>query len=169
MSKMVTCYHARMITTLILLCSLSFALSQPLTPIIVKDVTILGTQKTPDVTNVSRDGGYSVLINGNIVWLYDDTECMDIDGNQLSFISNTAAYAYQPDEDVLAMADFGVVMLGKDRLGRNESAILLESGGWIPFEPDELDFNKEMNGKERVAICTSSNNRTYSAGRRVLM
>ncbi|MCJ1464253.1 hypothetical protein MMC07_002866 [Pseudocyphellaria aurata] len=151
-----TCYYAQMITTLILLCGWSLASGQLFTPIVVKDVTILGMQKTPDVTNVSRDGGYSVLINGNIVWLYDDTECMDSDGNQLSFVSNTAAYAYQPNEDVLAMADFGVVMLGKDKMGRKKSAILADStvgsGGWIPFAPDELDFNKEMNGKKRVAI-----------------
>lgn len=83
---------------------------------------------------------------------------MDLDGNLLSFVSNTAAYAYRPNQDVLAMADFGVVMVGEDEVGRKKSAILADTtvgtGGWIPFEPDELDFNKEMNGKERVAICT---------------
>lgn len=155
-----TRYNTWRILTLLFLCSLSFVSSQSLSPISVKNITFLGTQQTPDITNVSRDGGYSVLVNGNIVWLYDDTECMDFDGNLLSFTFNTAAYAYQPNQNVLAMADFGVVMVGKDRFGREENAILADStvgtGGWIPFEPGELDFNKEMNGKERVAICTLS-------------
>lgn len=144
--------------TLRFLCALSLVFGQSLTPIIVKDVTILGMQQTPDVTNVSRDGGYSVLINRHIVWLYDDTQCTDLDGNLLSFISNTAAYADRPNQDVLAMTDFGVVVVGEDEIGRKKSAILADTtvgtGGWIPFEPDELDFNKEMSGKERVAICT---------------
>ena len=126
------------------------------TPIIVKNVTTLGTQLAPEVTDVSRDGGYSVLINGNIVWLYDDTECKDLQGNQLSFISNTAAY--QPDtSNVSVVTDFGVVNLGKNPDGSPKTAILagttVGTGGWIPFEPDELDFNKERVGKERVAIC----------------
>lgn len=163
MSKMDTRYDAWRILILIFLCNSFFVLSQSSTstPIIVKDVTTLGMQHTPNVTNLSRDGGYSVLINGNIVWLYDDTECMDLDGNLLSFISNTAAYAAQPNDDILAMDDFGVVTVGEDRFGRKKNAILADSsvgtGGWIPFQPDELDFNQEMNGKQRVAICKFSN------------
>lgn len=58
----------------------------------VKNVTFLGPQLSPDVEDVSRDGGYSVLVNGNIVWLYDDTECFDADHNQVSFVSNTDAF-----------------------------------------------------------------------------
>lgn len=131
--------------------------SQTWTPIIVKTVTPLGFQQTQGVTNVSRDGGYSALINGNIVWLYDDTECIDRDGNQLSFVSNTAAYADKPDKSVLSMVDFGVVMVGRDSEGRNNYAILADNtvgmGGWIPFQPDELEFNNDKKGKERVAIC----------------
>ena len=127
------------------------------TPIVVKNVTDLGPQLTSDVTNVSRDGGYSALINGNIVWLYDDTECMDTQGNQLSFVSNTAAYANQPDNNVATVADFGVVNLGTNPDGSPKTAILAHttvgSGGWIPFQPDELQYNEQMNGKERVAIC----------------
>ena len=123
----------------------------------VKNITYIGPQSTPEVTNVSRDGGYSVLINGNIVWLYDDTECMGYAGNQLSFVSNTAAYAHQPNKNESTVKDFGVVMVGKDQYGRKEYAILADktvgTGGWIPFMQDELDFNKQKNGEERVAIC----------------
>ena len=128
------------------------------TPIIVKNVTSLGTQTAPDVTDVSRDGGYSVLINGNIVWLYDDTECKDLQGNQLSFVSNTAAYQ-RDNDNVSAVTDFGVVNLGQNPDGSPKNVILagttVGTGGWIPFEPDELDFNKERVGQERVAICKS--------------
>ncbi|KAI9875602.1 MAG: hypothetical protein M1830_008218 [Pleopsidium flavum] len=130
-------------------------LSQSWTPIIIKNVTQLGPQLTPDVTNVSRDGGHSVLINGNIVWLYDDTECMGFAGNQLSFISNTAAYANKPNADISTVQDFGVVMVGEDQYGRKQYAISADktvgTGGWIPFLQEELDFNKNSNA-QRVAI-----------------
>lgn len=132
-------------------------LSQAWTPIVVKKVTDLGPQLTSVVTNVSRDGGYSALINGNIVWLYDDTECMDTQGNQLSFVSNTASYANYPDSNVARVGDFGVVNLGTNPDGSPKTAILAHTtvgtGGWIPFQPDELQYNEQMNGKERVAIC----------------
>ena len=125
-------------------------------PIIVKNVTALGPQLHPDVANVSRDGGYSALINGNIVWLYDDTECNDLQGKQLSFVSNTAAYQ-TPALNVTSVSDFGVVNLGANTDGSSKSAILagttVGKGGWIPFQPDELEFNQQMVGKERVAIC----------------
>ena len=127
------------------------------TPLVVKNMTALGPQLTPDVTYVSRDGGYSVLINGNIVWLYDDTECMDSKGKQLSFVSNTAAYANQPNKNVSTVADFGVMQVGTDSNGNQNYAILADTsvgtGGWIPFQPDELDFNQQKKWVERVAIC----------------
>ena len=123
----------------------------------MKNVTELGPQLSPGVTDVSRDGGYTVLINGHIVWIYDDTECFDQEGNQLSFVSNTAAYSDQPNKNVSTVVDFGVVDLGKDKKGKPKSAILAKSsvgsGGWVPFQPDELQFNKQKNGQERVAIC----------------
>lgn len=133
------------------------ALTEASTPIVVRNVTILGPQLTPDVTNVSRDGGYSALINDKIIWLYDDTECMDTQGNQLSFISNTAAYANQPGSSLSTATDFGVVSLGTNPDGSPKTAILAHTtvgtGGWIPFQPDELQYNEQMKGKERVAIC----------------
>lgn len=132
-------------------------LSAPWTPVVVKKVTQLGPQLSPGVTNVSRDGGYSSLINGRIIWTYDDTECFDNDGEQLSFISNTAAYSDRPDKDVSKVVDFGVIEVGKDGDGKPKKAILADktvgTGGWIPFQADELDFNEKNKGKERVAIC----------------
>ena len=126
----------------------------------VKNITTLGSQLTPDVTHVSRDGGYSALINGKIVFFYDDTECMDLEGNQLSFVSNTAAYASDPKKDIRSVQDFGVVNVGVDRNGSPKRAILadstVETGGWIPFIEDELTFNQQKKGKERVAICMYS-------------
>lgn len=96
------------------------------------------------------------MVNGNIVWLYDDTECMSHAGDLLSFVSNTAAIS-QPVQNVSAVEDFGVVMVGEDSYGRKEYAILANdtvgTGGWIPFQPDELQFNTRMKGQERVAIC----------------
>ena len=128
------------------------------TPVVVKTVTTVGPQLTPDVTNVSRDGGYSALISGKIVWLYDDTECMDRMGNQLSFVSNTAAYQrFDNANNVSTITDFGVIDLGSNQDGSPKTAILpgttVRTGGWIPFERDELEFNDKNNGKQRVAIC----------------
>lgn len=129
------------------------------TPIVVKNATQLGPQVSPDVTDVSRDGGYTALINGNIVWLYDDTECFDREGAQVSFISNTAAYSTRPSKNISTVTDFGVVDVGKDKNGKSTKAILADTtvgtGGWIPFQQDELDFNKLRKGLERVAICGS--------------
>ena len=128
------------------------------TPVVVKTITTLGPQLTPDVTDVSRDGGYSALINGKIIWLYDDTECMDMTGTQLSFVSNTAAYqSFDNDNNVSTIADFGVIDLGSNHDGSPKTAILanttVRTGGWIPFVKDELEFNEENKGKQRVAIC----------------
>ena len=142
-----------------IVCSISTTI-RAWTPINVKNITALGPQLTPDVTYVSRDGGYSTLINGNIVWLYDDTECMDPEGKQLSFVSNTAAYADQPNKNVSTVADFGVMEVGAGKSGSKNFAILADTsvgtGGWIPFQPDELDFNQQKQGIERVAICKLS-------------
>ncbi len=149
---------------LIVLC-IAFS-SHAWTPVVVKNVTLLGPQLSPDVTVVSRDGGYSVLIDGKIVWLYDDTECKDLQGNQLSFISNTATYQLDP-KNVSTVTDFGVVDLGKTSGGSSKSAILagttVGTGGWIPFQSDELDFNRQMVGKERVAICKHSARTVWSS------
>ncbi|KAI9894706.1 MAG: hypothetical protein M1814_002062 [Vezdaea aestivalis] len=125
-------------------------------PIFVKSVTDLGPQLTPNLTNVSRDGGYSVLINRQIVWLYDDTECLSRSGKQLSFVSNTAAYASELSTSVTTVQDFGIELAGQDSQGRSENAILgfgaVGDGGWIPFENGEAEYNKEHNGNERIAI-----------------
>ena len=140
--------------------ALSVALVESYNPIVVKNVTELGPQLSPGVTNVSRDGGYSSLIGGRIVWTYDDTECFDHEGNQLSFISNTASYSDQPDKNISNVADFGVIEVGKEESGESKKAILADTtvgtGGWIPFQADELDFNDKNQGKERVAICKPS-------------
>lgn len=150
-----------------ILCGVPVAFSQTWTRISIKNVTQLGPQLTPDVTYVSRDGGFSVLVNDAIVWLYDDTECMSFEGAQLSFVSNTAAFADQSDTNVSLVQDFGVEMVGEDRYGRKEYAILANTtvgtGGWIPFQQDELEFNTEMKGRERVAICELQMSRTCHA------
>ena len=131
-------------------------LAQPWAQIAVRDIIILGPQLSPDITDVSRDGGYSVLVNGNLIWLYDDTECRSYAGDQLSFTSNTVATS-DATKNISFVKDYGVVMVGKDEYGRDQYAILANetvgTGGWIPFQQDELRFNDRMSGRERVAIC----------------
>ncbi|KAL9603471.1 MAG: hypothetical protein Q9219_001158 [cf. Caloplaca sp. 3 TL-2023] len=146
---------------------LSLLSAEAWTPIVVKNVKQLGPQITPDVTRVSRDGGYSVLLDGHIVWLYDDTECLGWDGNQLSFVSNTAAYAQDANKNVSVLKDFGVEAAGKDKKsGKTQHAILANTtvgtGGWIPFALDELAFNEKRKGAERVAIWPGTSPTPYS-------
>ena len=142
---------------IILLCFLcDLTAAQPWNQIRAKNINLLGPQLSSNVPNVSRDGGHSVLIDGYIVWLYDDTECIGYAGNQLSFVSNTGATA-DGSKNVSYVKDYGVVMVGLDEYGQEQYAILgnetVGTGGWIPFLEDELKFNDRMNGKERVAIC----------------
>lgn len=146
------------LSILFVLCGFLFGYTCGWTPIVVRNITQLGPQITPDVTRVSRDGGYSVLLNGQIIWLFDDTECLDRDGKQLSFVSNTAAYADDANKNVSMLVDFGVEAVGKDKkTGKTNYAILADTtvatGGWISFSRDELDFNDKRKGIERVAIC----------------
>ncbi|KAL8775320.1 MAG: hypothetical protein Q9209_000327 [Squamulea sp. 1 TL-2023] len=153
--------------------ALLFAHTYGWTPIVVKNITQLGPQITPDVTQVSRDGGYSVLLNGQIIWLFDDTECLDRDGKQLSFISNTAAYAKDANKNVSMLLDFGVEAVGKDKkTGKTNYAILADTtvatGGWIGFSPDELDFNERRKGTERVAIWPGTSPTPYSTNQAFL-
>ncbi|KAI9675375.1 MAG: hypothetical protein M1817_001279 [Caeruleum heppii] len=140
------------------------------TPVVLKNVKILGLQRAPNVTDVSRDGGHSILINGHIVWLYDDTECISVQGEQLSFVSNTAAYAHQPQASVKSVEDFGVVNVRTSASGLKETAILADhavgTGGWIPFVKEELRFNEQREGRQRIAIWPGSSptpvNRTFA-------
>ncbi|KAL8927463.1 MAG: hypothetical protein Q9208_002268 [Pyrenodesmia sp. 3 TL-2023] len=144
--------------TSLCVCIALLACAEAWTPIIVKNVKQLGPQLSPDVTRVSRDGGYSVLLGDRVIWLYDDTECLDLSGKQLSFVSNTAAYAKDPNKNLSILQDFGVEAAGREKKsGKTDYAILADktvrTGGWIDFSDDELYFNKERKGKERVAIC----------------
>lgn len=127
------------------------------TPIVVRQVTELGPQHSVRLEHFSRDGGHSVLLNGRIAWLYDDTECFSKDGAQLSFVSNSAAYASNPESDVTAVTDFGVTELGVADDGGSHAAILAEDtvggGGWIPFTEEEIQFNRAHEGDQRIAIC----------------
>ncbi|KAI4222904.1 MAG: hypothetical protein LQ349_007537 [Xanthoria aureola] len=158
---------------LFVLCGLLFGYTCGWTPIVVKNIVQLGPQITPDVTQVSRDGGYSVLLSGQIIWLYDDTECLDRDGKQLSFVSNTAAYAKEANKNVSMLVDFGVEAVGKDKkTGQTNYAILADTtvatGGWISFSRDELEFNDKRKGVERVAIWPGTSPTPYSTSQALL-
>ena len=124
----------------------------------VKNVTVLGPQHSTSVTNVSRDGGSSVLLNGKIVWLYDDTASRNRSGSILSFLSNTAAYSSEPNGSITLVRDFGVVLANQRDPFKLETGILakdvVQNGGWIPFTEAEAEINKKDPTQERVAICT---------------
>ncbi|KAI9803291.1 MAG: hypothetical protein M1825_002082 [Sarcosagium campestre] len=141
----------------------------PWTPVVVKEVKVIGTQVTPNLTQVSRDGGTSVLLNDKITWLYDDTECRSQTGKQLSFISNTAAYSTDLENNVTTVKDGGLVLVSNEK-GKKEYAILADktvgNGGWIPFGKEEVDYNGKNQGKQRIAIWPGANptpiNRTHA-------
>ncbi|KAL8873582.1 MAG: hypothetical protein Q9174_000974 [Haloplaca sp. 1 TL-2023] len=143
---------------LLVLCGIFTTCVSAWTPIVVKRVEELGSQTTPDITHVSRDGGYSVLL----------------DGKQLSFVSNTAAYAADANKDISLLQDFGVEAVGKDKKsGDTNYAILADTtvgtGGWIGFSSDELEFNGQRKGVERVAIWPGTSPTPYNTTHAFLM
>ena len=128
----------------------------------IKNVTYLGPQISPQLPGVgpsslSRDGGASVLVNGNVVWLFDDTQVTSDAEELLLFVSNTAAYSHNPDGNLTLLKDFGIsTAAGQSGAPGGQSLNIdkaLSAGGWIPFTKDELLFNRQDPGKERVAIC----------------
>lgn len=136
-----------MITLTILLpvvAYLHFALSLAPSDVAVKHVKILGEQSSIQLEDrVFRDGGHSVAIGGKIVWLFDDTSSVTKrDHKLLSFVSNSMAYASDPDDDIGAIED-----LGDNRGDRIDHT-------WIPFTEEEKQYNDAHKGKERIAICT---------------
>lgn len=142
------------LTLLNTLCLCTVAIAQSL---IIGNITHLGPLHSPDVTGVSRDGGTSVLLNGRITWIFDDTECLSEANQQLGFVSNSASHNKEPNANISSLQDFGIVNTGKNSQGKSEYAIRaggsVGTGGWIPFKHTELDFNREDSGKSRVAIC----------------
>ncbi|KAF1982719.1 hypothetical protein K402DRAFT_424293 [Aulographum hederae CBS 113979] len=111
----------------------------------VSHVKALGVQQSQQIPNIYRDGGYSVLLNGKVIWLYDDTQINVEEGDGIiSFFSNSAAFSADPNRDILAVDDA-------------DSAHANATGGWIPFTESELAFNREYDGSVRVAIWPGTN------------
>ncbi|KAI9789947.1 MAG: hypothetical protein M1833_002141, partial [Piccolia ochrophora] len=162
-------FFSRPLVLFSLLLSAQIVRPAPWSPVVVRDVKVIGIQKTPNITKVSRDGGVSVLLNGKIIWLYADTECLSRTGKQLSFVSNTGAYAAELDASVTTVQDGGLVLAGHEK-GQKEYAILADKtvgdGGWVPFGKEEIDYNSRNQGKHRIAIWPGSSptpiNRTHA-------
>jgi hypothetical protein len=135
-------------------CSLA---QQSQSKIHVKNVSYLGPQINPRLSGLSRDGGASVLLNGHVVWLFDDTEVTSNNDELLIFVSNTAAYSHAPNANLTLLQNFGISASVKEGSGQSEHAMAtdksLSGGGWIPFAEEESAFNRQDPGKDRVAIC----------------
>lgn len=123
----------------------------------IKDVSDLGPQVNPHLSQLSRDGGASVLLNDHVVWLFDDTQVSSDEDELLVFASNTAAYSHAPKANLTLLQNFGIHASAVQSLGQggHDTATdqRLSGGGWIPFTADESAFNQQAPGKERVAIC----------------
>jgi hypothetical protein len=137
---------------------LNFSLAlQSLSKIHVKNISYLGPQISPRLSGLSRDGGASVLLNDHVIWLFDDTELISKDDELLLFVSNTAAYSHAPEGNLTLLQNFGIYEQGEQSSSQSARAITvdksLSAGGWIPFAEDELAFNRQDPGRERVAIC----------------
>ena len=145
-----------MLSLLAIVTLLPLTLAKSWANVSVKSTQFIGRQQTPDVTQVSRDGGFSSLVSGNSIWIYDDTECLGSEGNMLSFVANTAATS-NPTTNVSEVHTYGVKQAGRDSRGRKMYAVvkqdIISTGGWISLTSDELDFNQKKKGLERFAIC----------------
>jgi hypothetical protein len=117
----------------------------------------LGPQINPRLSGLSRDGGASVLLNGHVVWLFDDAQVTSKDDELLIFVTNTAAYSHAPNANLPFLQNFGISASGKEGSCQSEHTIVvdksLSGGGWIPFAEDESAFNRQGPGKDRMAIC----------------
>ena len=140
-----------------LLCTLCFCPLAISLELSISNTTYLGPLHSPDVTGLSRDGGASVLLDGRIIWIFDDTECLSETGQQIGFVSNSASYNLDPNGNITNLQDFGIVKAGKNGRSQYEYAIRAGGnagkGGWIPFKHPDLEFNEKLPGKARIAIC----------------
>ena len=128
----------------------------------IKKITYLGPQTSPQFPGVgslslSRDGGASVLLNGKVVWLFDDTQVTsNAEELLLLFVSNTAAYSHAPNGNLTLLKDFGISTAARQSGAPGGQNLTIDkalsAGGCIPFTKDELLFNRQDPGKERVAI-----------------
>ena len=89
-------------------------------------------------------------------------------------MSNTAAYAADPNKDISLLQDFGVEAVGKDKKSDDTNYAILANttvgtGGWIGFSSDELEFNRERKGVERIAIWPGTSPTPYNTTHAFLM
>ena len=87
----------------------------------VKNVTLLGPQVNPGLPGLSRDGGASVLLDGKVIWLFDDTQVLSGTGQLELFLSNTASYSYDPNKNITVLQDFGTPVAQKYMLSEQKS------------------------------------------------
>lgn len=129
--------------------------------ITIKNVTIIGAQTNPGLA-VSRDGGVSVLLNGKVLWLFDDTTVTNSSGTLVSFSSNSAAIASNSN-DVTALQDISYASVDT---GGTKAAFQKNAGDqisdWILLSPSELVFNQNQTSGLRMAICESVTHSNYT-------
>jgi hypothetical protein len=75
-----------------------------------KNVFYLGQQISPQLPGLSRDSRASVLLNGRLVWLFDDTEVTSKDDELPILMSNAAAYSHAPKGNIILL--FGIFVSG---------------------------------------------------------
>ena len=132
----------------------------------VQNVTLLGPQVILGLPGLSRDGGASVLLDGKIIWLFDDTQILSETGQLELFVSNTASYSDQPNDNITLLQNFGIPAeqsstQQQQKTVQNQATV--ENGGWVPFIHSEAALNEVDPGKERIAICESSTARYVTA------
>jgi hypothetical protein len=96
----------------------------------IKGVFCLKWQINPQLPRLSRDGGASVLLNGHLIWLFDDTEVTP----GVVDCSNTTVYSHAPERNITLLRNFGIFTSGKLRTAQERAVIAyqtLSDGGWM--------------------------------------
>ena len=99
----------------------------------IKNAFYLEWQVSPQLPGLSRDGGTSVLLNGRLVWLFDDTEVTPR-MMSYSFLCPTPLHAPVLLRNITLLRNFGIFASGKLSTAQEQAMTAyqtLSDGGWI--------------------------------------
>jgi hypothetical protein len=129
----------------------------------VRDVKELGLQENHKAIRTSREGGHSVLINGRVVWLYDNTKQLGKGGTAVSHRRVSAAYSTDPDKRIRLIEDISLTSnlsqlldsLGGDGSPGNSSAM-----GILPASKNlDREETNDLQGwisRDGIAFCMAT-------------
>jgi hypothetical protein len=122
----------------------------------IKNVVYHGTQISPQLPGLYRDGSASVLLNGRVIWQFDDIGSPPRTPSFSLLCPTLLRTAMLLSEISHCCSIFGIFASGKQNTAQEQAVAAVQTlsdGGWIPFAKDELAFNRKDPGQQHIAIC----------------